>query len=144
MDNSPFLPKGVAVGASDGSATMIDTLAPTQSATGRLSFKPTGLARSPLRAVAFSPHAPYWLATAGSDAVVRVWDTRYNGRPMRELFGHTVGVTSVPLRTIYSPFSKNEYSLLGRQCTASGSSPVHWISPCVCGLSTSPPQQRRP
>lgn len=36
----------------------------------------------PLTALAWNPYVPYWLATAGADAHVRVWDLRFAAAPV--------------------------------------------------------------
>ena len=46
-----------------------------------------------LNAVAFSPNG-LWLATAGRDSTVRLWDP-FSGKELRELRGHTASVTAV-------------------------------------------------
>jgi WD40 repeat protein len=46
--------------------------------------------------VAFSPHdGGRWIATAGADSTVRLWDSRAGGRPVRTFRGHTGLVTSL-------------------------------------------------
>ena len=46
--------------------------------------------------VAFSPHDDgRWIATAGADSTVRLWDTRAGGKPIRTFRGHTNVVTSL-------------------------------------------------
>jgi WD40 repeat protein len=47
-------------------------------------------------AVAFSPDdRGRWIATAGADSTVRVWDSHAGGRPIRTFRGHTGLVTSL-------------------------------------------------
>jgi WD40 repeat protein/serine/threonine protein kinase len=47
-------------------------------------------------AVAFCPtHEGQWIATAGVDSTVRVWDSRIGGQPVRTFRGHTGLVTSL-------------------------------------------------
>jgi WD40 repeat protein len=47
-------------------------------------------------AVAFSPDEHgLWLATAGADSAVKVWDSHAGGPPVRTFRGHTGLVTSL-------------------------------------------------
>jgi WD40 repeat protein len=45
-------------------------------------------------AVVFSPDGR-WIATAGADSTVKVWDSRAGGKPVRTFRGHTGVVTSL-------------------------------------------------
>ncbi|KAJ3332835.1 hypothetical protein HDU76_012899 [Blyttiomyces sp. JEL0837] len=46
-------------------------------------------------AVEFSPFVPYWLASAGEDSVVRIWDLRYTKDPAGRIEGHYHGIHSL-------------------------------------------------
>ncbi|XP_049848411.1 uncharacterized protein LOC126315214 [Schistocerca gregaria] len=50
--------------------------------------------RGTIRCVRWNLSLPYWLATAGEDAIIRIWDLRYDA-PLRELSGHANCVNSV-------------------------------------------------
>lgn len=48
-----------------------------------------------VRSIAWNPFIPYWFATAGSDANIHVWDTRYGAQPVRTLMDHSNAVNSI-------------------------------------------------
>jgi len=48
-----------------------------------------------IRDVAWSPLVPHWVASAGDDGLVKVWDLRFGAEPMRVLMGHSSSVLKV-------------------------------------------------
>ncbi|KAI8845510.1 WD40-repeat-containing domain protein [Chytridium lagenaria] len=48
-----------------------------------------------ITSVQFSPFVPYWLASAGEDSVVKIWDLRYLQVPMCRIDGHYRGIRSL-------------------------------------------------
>ena len=48
-----------------------------------------------IRDLTWNPFIPYWFATAGSDSVIQIWDTRFGGKPVRTLTDHSNSVNSV-------------------------------------------------
>ncbi|KXS19326.1 hypothetical protein M427DRAFT_29247 [Gonapodya prolifera JEL478] len=74
-------------------------------ATGGVVFELPGAHAAPVTSVAWNPFVPYWVATAGEDAVVHVWDVRYVRRtregwmsgvgPVGRVEGHFGAVTGV-------------------------------------------------
>lgn len=59
-----------------------------------------------IRDLRWSPFIPYWFATCGEDACVKVWDVRYAKSAVLELMDHSNSVNSV-----CSTYSKH-YNLL--------------------------------
>jgi WD40 repeat protein len=41
-----------------------------------------------IRDLKWNPMIPHWVATAGNDGIINVWDLRYNGDPVISLEGH--------------------------------------------------------
>ena len=48
-----------------------------------------------IREISWSPFCPDWVATAGDDSCIRVWDIRYKDGPVRTLRMHKNGVGTV-------------------------------------------------
>lgn len=48
-----------------------------------------------VRSIAWNPFIPYWFATAGSDANIHIWDTRFGAHPVRTLLDHSNAVNSI-------------------------------------------------
>ncbi|KAJ3340730.1 hypothetical protein HDU93_006400 [Gonapodya sp. JEL0774] len=74
-------------------------------ASGGVVFELPGAHGAPVTSVAWNPFVPYWVATAGEDAVVHVWDVRYVRRtregwmsgvgPVGRVEGHFGAVTGI-------------------------------------------------
>lgn len=46
--------------------------------------------------IAWNPFVPYWIATAGDDALISIWDLRFNSKsPMLKLSRHTGSITDL-------------------------------------------------
>eukprot|EP00457_Paulinella_chromatophora_P000602 gb/GEZN01000602.1/.p1 GENE.gb/GEZN01000602.1/~~gb/GEZN01000602.1/.p1 ORF type:complete len:1287 (-),score=152.34 gb/GEZN01000602.1/:186-4016(-) len=60
-----------------------------------LSFKVSEAHQEPIRRVAWSPLVDTWLASAGDDGFVKIWDLRYGTRPVVSLDGHLNSVSQV-------------------------------------------------
>jgi WD40 repeat protein len=48
-----------------------------------------------IRDIAWNPFIPYWFATAGSDSIIQIWDTRFGGKPVRTLEDHSNAVNTI-------------------------------------------------
>lgn len=48
-----------------------------------------------IRDIRWNPFIPYWVATAGEDSIIRVWDIRMERSPVRELSNHLNSVNSI-------------------------------------------------
>lgn len=48
-----------------------------------------------VRDISWNPFIPYWFATAGSDGIIQVWDTRFGAQPVRTLADHSNAVNSI-------------------------------------------------
>ncbi|KAJ3021921.1 UNVERIFIED_CONTAM: hypothetical protein HDU68_009406 [Siphonaria sp. JEL0065] len=48
-----------------------------------------------ITSVKFNPFIPHWLASAGEDSIVRVWDLRYLKNPAAKIEGHYQGIQSM-------------------------------------------------
>ncbi|KAJ3066967.1 hypothetical protein HDU98_009785 [Podochytrium sp. JEL0797] len=55
-----------------------------------------------ITSVEFNPFIPYWLASAGEDSVVRVWDLRYLKNPAVKIEGHYQGIQSMAWSTTHA------------------------------------------
>ncbi|KAJ3099377.1 hypothetical protein HDU97_003250 [Phlyctochytrium planicorne] len=70
--------------------------ADTSKATVWMSERAHGGSNNPaITAVQFSPFVPYWLASAGEDSVVKIWDLRFLRTPACRIDGHYLGVRSM-------------------------------------------------
>ena len=54
-----------------------------------------GAHNGPIHDISWSPICPYWFASGGDDAVIKVWDMRNTKTAMMELPGHTSTVKSI-------------------------------------------------
>lgn len=109
---SPLEPSLVAVGGVDRALTVIDTRAmPSVSRASAASsstlkygnngarpvawFQYKAHPRGAINSLAWNPFVPYWLASAGEDGVVNVWDVRYTLGPVARADRSTLAVESV-------------------------------------------------
>ncbi|ORY38759.1 WD40 repeat-like protein [Rhizoclosmatium globosum] len=108
-----------------------------------------------ITAVEFNPFVPYWLASAGEDSIVRVWDLRYLKNPTAKIEGHYQGIQSMTwsnthaeiLVTGSSDCSFRAWCLDSQLITPTKSSRTLFIgSPATewTSTTTSPQQQDQP
>ncbi|KAJ3231068.1 hypothetical protein HDU81_004058 [Chytriomyces hyalinus] len=60
-----------------------------------------GKSHAAITAVKFNPFIPHWLASAGEDSVVRLWDLRYLKNPAAKIEGHYQGLQSMAWSTTH-------------------------------------------
>jgi WD40 repeat protein len=82
------------VGGEEGAIRLIDTRSLSGVSSKPAWSTPHAHAAS-VRSMAFSPLVPWWIASAGDDGLVKVWDTRFGGEPVRVLSGHASAVRKV-------------------------------------------------
>ncbi|KAJ3207938.1 hypothetical protein HDU82_003135 [Entophlyctis luteolus] len=98
---SPHPPYGclVATGDVDNCLSILDTrlmgFDTEKSVVLRYEKAHAGSNHAALTSVKFNPFVPYWLASAGEDSVVRVWDLRYAKAPAVKIEGHYQGIQSI-------------------------------------------------
>jgi WD40 repeat protein len=79
-------------GSVSGSIKVYDLRIPDQEA---VVWKATHAHAGGIRDLQWSPFIPYWFATAGEDARIKVWDLRYQKSSLIELNDHSSAVNSV-------------------------------------------------
>ncbi|KAJ1547265.1 hypothetical protein HK405_006313, partial [Cladochytrium tenue] len=86
----------IAVGGVDHHLSILDTRLMGQNTDKAVVWKAIkaheGEHHPAISAVQFSPFVPYWLASAGEDSVVKVWDIRRLQFPVALIEGHYMGV----------------------------------------------------
>lgn len=89
--------KLIATGGSDGTAHIVDTrLFGNGTGSNNASVWKVPNCHSPsLTDIQWSPFIPYWVATAGEDSVVNVWDIRYARGPVSKIPGHYHSISSI-------------------------------------------------
>ena len=104
LDWSPHDANMIVAGYADGRLSVLDARFLAAPATSRDKHKwtVTEAHRGVVRDVRWSPFVSYWVASAGDDAVIRIWDIRTSHQPVRELKGHINAVLSVRIATAHS------------------------------------------
>ncbi|KAJ2002819.1 hypothetical protein GGI04_003184 [Coemansia thaxteri] len=93
----------VAAAGVDGSAAVVDLRRRGRAVAWRSGLIGGGLiSGSQINDVAWSPLVPHWLATAGEDGAVRVWDLRYTTAAAAATVRHATSA-GVPRRVAWSP-----------------------------------------
>jgi len=95
MDWSPHDPNLVAIGYTDGRLTILDVRYLTSDLNQKQKWTVAEAHRGVVRDIKWNPFTPYWIATAGDDGAIRIWDIRGTAQPVKELLGHVGPVLTV-------------------------------------------------
>ncbi|KAI9100646.1 hypothetical protein DFS34DRAFT_592528 [Phlyctochytrium arcticum] len=93
---NPHLPVALICAAgTDGRLNILDSRLIGNGGVEPVIWKAERAHKGSITDVKFNPFIPYWLASAGMDSVVKMWDIRYSKHPVGRIDGHYHGINSI-------------------------------------------------